>query len=111
MSWTTRIQLIVIAAVAVFIFIQHRIIVSNRSKIDDLEIKISQLKLDAKLQELQLKIDGLRVDIKTNADAIAANQAVINSLRVTVYKKYKPDPNMKASTIADGFKALQNEAP
>jgi CO dehydrogenase/acetyl-CoA synthase delta subunit len=111
MSWTVRIQLIAIIIVAVVIFVQYRIIVSNGEKIATLETTVSNLKLDAKLQEIQTKIDNIKTEIKTNADAIAANQVVINGLRVTVYKKYKPDPNMKAATIVDGFKALQNETP
>jgi hypothetical protein len=111
MSWTVRIQLIAIIIVAAVIFVQYRIIVSNGEKIATLETTVSNLKLDAKLQEIQTKIDNIKTEIKTNADAIAANQVVINGLRVTVYKKYKPDPNMKAATIVDGFKALQNETP
>jgi Co/Zn/Cd efflux system component len=111
MSWTIRIQLITIIAVAVVIFVQYRIITSNAAKIARLETTVSNLKLDAKLQEIQTKIDNIKTDIQTNADAIAASQKVISDLRITVYKKYKPDPNMKAATIVEGFKALQNETP
>ena len=110
MSWTTRIQLILIVAVVVVMYVQHRIIVSNRANIATLETEVANLQLDAKLQAIQTKIDALKNDIKANADAITANQAAISSLRVTVYKKYKPDPNMKAATIVEGFKALQNES-
>jgi hypothetical protein len=111
MSWTVRIQLIAIVLVAVVIFVQYRIIKSNGEKIATLETTVSNLQLDAKLQAIQTKIDNIKTEIKTNADAIAANQAAIQGLRVTVYKKYKPDPNMKAATIVEGFKALQNETP
>lgn len=111
MSWTVRIQLIVVLAVVVVIFVQYRIIMHNKSEIATLKTQVSNLRLDAQLQELQTKIDNLKSSIKVNTDQIAASQVVIQSLRVTVYKKYKPDPNMKASTIVEGFKALQNETP
>lgn len=107
-SWTTKLTIAAIVAVAAVIFVQHRIIISNQAKIATLETTVEALQLDAKLQAIQTKIDNLKNDIKTNADAIAANQVVIGQIRVKIYKQYKPDPNMKAATIVEGFKALQN---
>ena len=112
MSWTTRITLIVVILVVGTIGIQYTIIQRNQSKIDDLQSQITALQLDVKLQALQTKIDNIRTAMEANAAVIEAHQAAIADIRAKVYKKpYKPDPNMKAAQIVEGFKALQNETP